>query len=488
MSQGLNSLPAYLGSYAAMLLALVCNSYLDIEYGEFGIEVGVWAIVFAVTLAIGWLQQGEEKPYGKIIRNVVIAIALIATLKIFLPVFGVPRTGVYLLAGLQAANNCVTTTRQRFYLSLLVSLVLVLFATNHFRADWSMLFYLLPYLVALVFALVAEQVSQRIREIGRAAGAQTALSGQGAAIAAATVAILFLATLLYSLTPQINMHYLKWRFGLQTPNMQGYQDGTAGRLPGRVMRQDHTAGDGSDIPDAGEIANLGPGSGSGSSKAQGNKEGAHGGSGNERKDGPRLWQYLPKGLPSPDEMRDKAAEDGMPKWQAEAIHRLAGAAERAGNLTKPVMQSIGDHVAKLSEEVERLIKAIQDSSIWLILLGLMALLWMMGRRLRIGLRAGVNFDYMWLGILGRHAGGAVGARQYFLALGRILSLRNVGHRPNDNTREYLAQIARCFARLRSVIAELILLYERSRFSARPDDAFIPPRMRALYRVAFCKLK
>jgi len=50
--------PAYLGLYACLTLGVMCNCFLDIQYGHFVFEVTLWALLFGLTLFLGWRQQG----------------------------------------------------------------------------------------------------------------------------------------------------------------------------------------------------------------------------------------------------------------------------------------------------------------------------------------------------------------------------------------------------------------------------------------------
>ncbi len=143
-SPALTYFPVYVGLFAALTLAAICNSFLDIQYGAFRFEVLLWSLLFAFTLWIGWRQQGEVSAGGKKAQKVVLVAGLLLTLVLFIPMWRFPRAGLAMLLMLQAAQNCVTVTRRQLYLGLLVSLVAVMFAASHYRADWTMLFYLLP--------------------------------------------------------------------------------------------------------------------------------------------------------------------------------------------------------------------------------------------------------------------------------------------------------------------------------------------------------
>ncbi|OYT96561.1 MAG: hypothetical protein CFE49_06620, partial [Pseudomonas sp. PGPPP3] len=128
------------------------------QYGAFRFEALLWSLLFVFTLWIGWRQQGEVSAGGKKAQKVVLVVGLLLTVVLFIPLWRFPRAGLAMLLMLQAAQNCVTVTRRQLYLGLLVSLVAVMFAASHYRADWTMLFYLLPYIVAVVFSLVCEQI------------------------------------------------------------------------------------------------------------------------------------------------------------------------------------------------------------------------------------------------------------------------------------------------------------------------------------------
>ena len=167
MSPPVTYRPAYIGLFASLVLAVVCNAYLDIQYGTFGIEVMVWATIYFFTLRVAWKQAGQVNEVGRIWQKGWIAGALFFTLVVFIPWWGLPRGGLYALAAMQASMNCVTVDRRRFMMALLVSAVMMMFATMNWRANWTMMFYLVPYLFAVVFTLVAEQVSRRVREVQR---------------------------------------------------------------------------------------------------------------------------------------------------------------------------------------------------------------------------------------------------------------------------------------------------------------------------------
>jgi hypothetical protein len=84
-------------------------------------------------LGIAWRQQGRVDDSGVAWQKSWLIIGLLASVLLFLPLWGLPRAGLYALAALQAAANCVTVDRRKFMMALLVSAVMAMFATMHWR-------------------------------------------------------------------------------------------------------------------------------------------------------------------------------------------------------------------------------------------------------------------------------------------------------------------------------------------------------------------
>lgn len=443
MSPPVAYLPAYVGLYAALVLAAACNTFLDIRYGGFLIENLLWGGLFAWTLRVGWRQQGAESAQGRRRQKAVLIVGALVSVFILFPIWG-QRAGVYVLAMLQASNNCVTTTRRRLYLGLLVSLVMVMFAATHHRADWTMLFYLLPYVAAVVFTLVAEQISRRAQDLADFGAVSARVGGQSVSIVSATAAILAIAALLYAITPQISLPYLTWRFGQPTDlgYVGGVDPGQSGTAPGG-------AGGG-----VGHGANGAPAGG---------------------------------GLPSVAEMRDAAGRVGMPQWQSSAITRMAEVAESLKRVSAPVMQSLGRLWQGLLDALEAHWRDVMRALPVLIALALLVAAILLWRESRPGVWLGVWLDYVRFGLFAMHARGGAGGLQYFRAFERLLVLHDVERPAAANTREYLLMLGQRHAHLRRQFAELVLLYEQVRYGAGPVDDAVVARMRTLYRTIFWKV-
>ena len=114
---------------------------------------------------------------------------------------------------LQAANNSQPLTRKNLYYGMVIAVAAVLFASAHLRAEWPMLFYILPFLIVVVFTLIAEQVSHQAAESRTRSVGRTAQGREWVAIVSASGVILLLAAVLYALVPQASWRELEWRFG-----------------------------------------------------------------------------------------------------------------------------------------------------------------------------------------------------------------------------------------------------------------------------------
>jgi Ca2+/Na+ antiporter len=460
MSPPLTYAPAYFGLFASLMLAIACNAFLDIQYGIFGIEVMLWGGVFAWTLLVGWRQGGQVNENGKQWQKNVLIIGAVLTVVVFFPVWGLPRAGLYLLAMLQAANNCVSTTRRQLHFGLLVSVVMALFAAAHGRADWTLLFYLLPYILAVVFTLVSEQISRRADDLRQKSLGQATSAGQSAAITAATVTILFLGASLYLITPQVTWPYLHWHFG-QPSNIgllgEPLEKGRGGQSTGQTGE----AGKGSASQSSGSAADGGAGQG---------------------------YQQLPgSGLPTSAQMREAAKRPGMPGWQSVTIVQMANLGEAVQQTLAPVL----DALDKLWDDLKNWLKDHRPESLatllGLILLAILIALARLFREANAFVWLGTRYDYVRLGILAWHGSGNLAADRYYRAMEKLFSLAEMPRSAVANTREYLHLLSRLRSDLRQEIAELTLLFEQSRYGNQPLGEQPIRRMREVYLQIYRKL-
>lgn len=474
MSPPLTYLPAYLGLFLALVLAIACNAFLDIEYGGFGVEVMLWSLAFAWTLRTAWRQRGEVSEEGQQRQKMVLLFGGFLTVVLFFPMWGLPRAGVYLLAVLQTANNCVTTTRRQLHLGLLVSAVMVMFAASHFRADWTLLFYLLPYLVAVVFTLVSEQVSRRAQDLRQASLGKATSGGQGAAIVAATGTILLLTACLYLLTPQLSWPSLHWRYG-QMSNLgvlggplergTGGQSAGADGQGGAGGQADGHDGDGRQQP-----GDASSGAGSGDGEA---------GDGYERPPG--------SGWPTPAQMREAAGRRGMPGWQSATIMQMASIDEAIQQAIAPLMDALEELGTALKEWLKEHRSETLAGLLGLLLLAILIALGYLAREASAVAWLKTRFDYLRLGLLAWHGGGSRAAQQYYGSMEALFALGEMPRSVTTNAREYLAKTSHFHRELRREMTEMTLLFEQSRYGHRPLSEQQISRMREVYRQIYRKL-
>jgi hypothetical protein len=447
MSPPLLYVPAYFGLFIAQLLAMTCNSFLDIQYRTFGTEVLIWAIGFGLSLTVGCLQRGKITRTGKTLQTIIAILGFLIFFGVLIRIWGSARAAVAFLAVLQIAYNCVTVTRRHLHLGLLISAVMVIFAASHYRANWSMLFYLLPYLVAVVWTLVAEQISRRADDLKKDSLGEYMIGGQGVAIAAATAGILLLGGLLYAITPQVTWQYLDWRYGQLVP---GHSD------------KPKEAGSG--------------GSGAGASSDSGANTGQFGSP-------TRAETGLSFGLGwlSPADMRKTANATGMPEWQRNAIRKLADLTESAGAAMQPLFQSLENLWEQFKKWMAENRDSIKKTLFALLVAALMYAFWRLMREVKIGIWILAQIDYLRLGICGFHAKGRNGARQYYTAMERLLSLQDAQRIPENNTREYLAMLSVSCAHLKLEAARMTALFEDACYGPGPFSEQQLRQMRIAYR-------
>lgn len=460
MSPPITYFPAYLGLFASLLLGVVCNAYLDVQYGSFGTEVMLWGIAFGLSLHIAWRQHGEVGELGEFAQKVGIVIAVLATFFIFMPMWGMPRAGLYLLAGLQAATNCVTLNRRKFRFGLLASAVMVMFATAHYRADWTMLFYLVPYIFAVVFTLVAEQVSVRAE-----AGLARSGGGQALAIVAASTCILGLAFVLYSVTPQVSRLSMFWKYG-QPTDIARIKVGDHGSDGGKLLKGGSSGGE--------EASDLNGGDGR---SGQGDQDIANGGI-----DGPSGPGYRESSRwPTLAEMREAAKRPGMPHWQSRSIETMVEVLENLKLQAVPLMKPLQDLLDRIGDYCSGKKDELFKWLAWLIALALLVAAWLLARETR-GLQwLRMNLDYLRFGVLGWRSHGNAGALQLYRAAERLFSLHHVERAPGQSVREYLAHVQRVHYNLHEESAELVTLFERARYGKFALADTEVERMRVLYR-------
>jgi Ca2+/Na+ antiporter len=447
MSPPLTYTPAYLGLFASLLLAVCCNAYLDIGYGGFAVETLLWGVLFGLTLWCGWSQHGKASEESRNWQKRVMWLGIFLFVFLFLYMWGMPRAGIYLLVFLQASNNCVTTTRRQLYLGLLAALVMAIFASAHYRADWTMLFYLVPFVIAVVFTLAAEQINRRAEEIRSLSLEQKMLGGQGAAIASATLSILILGGAFYAITPQTSWTHLSSRYGL--PGAMGLvHEGESGQ----------------------------GGQGNNQEKEGGSSGGSGGASGGME---PARSQW-----PTPDEMRQAARRTGMPRWQSSSIMTMADVTEALQQQLAPIRQAFEDWWEAFKKWLQKNFAKVIGTLLMLMLLALATGLYLLLREARAGIWLRTRFDYWRYVVFGRHPPGHEGVRQFYGAVERLFALHGEPRPETRNTQEYLRRMGLVRPALRLELLAITLQFEDSRYGAKPPDPEQIQAMRERYRRIF----
>lgn len=450
MSSNLKYRSVYIGLFFAQILAVTCNAFLDIQYGMFGIEVVLWAFAFGFSLLIGLRQHGIANEGGKKMMRWVLILGGILFVIVFIPVWGFPRAGLYLLAVLQAAYNCITTSRRQLYMGLLMTLVMVMFAASHYRADWTMLFYLVPYITSVVFTVVAEQINGNADELQAQSLGKQVAGGQMIAIASATLTILIVGLFLYLITPQKTLVAMYWKWG--NPTAFGLDDKKNHLVNGGNMPSQASGSQG-------QTTTIG---------SQKNMDGFFSG-----------WL-------TPEEMRLASTREGMPKWQASTINMLADVSELARSSLQPVLQKAESFWQALKQWLKENTKQIIRTLILFSLLVLFVALMLLLRDAKADIWIRTRIDYLRLGVLNIYGSEYQVARVYYSAIERLFELHDVKRSPGMNAREYLLEVNGYWGEVEE-LKQITQIFEDLRYGDKLSNKRNSERMISLYRSIYKSL-
>jgi len=437
MSIELKHKSIYVGLLISQLLAVTCNAFLDIRYGYFSFEMSFWILLYGYSIRVAIKQNGVLTEYGTTRMRRLVIFGAVISIFIFIPTWGIFRAVVYILAILQVAYNCTTTTRRQLYLSILVSLVMVVFASSHYRADWTMLFYLIPYVIFVVATIVAEQINSKSDELRTRSLSAPILVGQTIAIITATLSILLLGFLLYLITPQKTIDQLNHKFGNPTAIGASLHTFEAG------------AGNQSYLP----IQEPG-------------------------------MKNLLSNWPSPDEMRLAAKREGMPKWQADAINSLA---DISGNLSKGFTQTkkrFDSLWSAFKKWIEENLRQIIQVMILCLLLCLAIAFIFFTRELKVTTWIRSRFDYLYLGIFKIHCKQAYAISNYYYATERLFELQDIPRHRRMTVKEYFEEASNFNTEIKAELKMIARSFEDYRYGEKPYNKSELETLNSLYKKVY----
>lgn len=440
MTPDIKSKSVYFGLLASQILAVACNTFLDIEYGSFTFEVVFWSCLYGYSINVVIKQGKVSGDYGKIRMNRLLIFALILTILVLIPKWGFPRAFIYFLALLQVSYNCVTTTRKQLYMSMLMSLVMVIFASAHYRADWSMLFYLIPYVIIVVFTIVLEQINNKSAELQANSLSIPMLAGKSTAIAAASISILLLGFFLYLITPKITIDQM----------YQGIGNPTAVGSSSKKI--------------------------SGQSSNSSSSNSSHG-----------FYIIVSSNWPSSSEMRLVAAREGMPKWQASAIRTIADFSDSLDKVLKPKIENlkklwdvIKEWLIKNALEITRLI-------ILMVICSLIIALAFFIRETKLATWIKTRLDYLFLGVFQIHDNHEQVVSKYYYATERLFQLEDIERNYSATVKEHFDNIGRLNTENRNELKIMISYFEDFRYGNKTLNINQVKLVNKLYRKIYRSL-
>ena len=263
---------------------------------------------------------------------------------------------------------------------------------------------------------------------------------------------------------------MKWKYG-QLSNI-GILHGKEKGADGGMLELGGAAGGADESKRAAGADGRDPG---------GDQDFAHGEANGPSGDGYRESTDQRFAWPTPKEMREAAKRKGMPVWQATTITKLAESIEKLDMIVQPLMARVQVMTRLAKQWLEANRQSVILGLMMFMLLLLLGAAYMLLRELRLGLWIRMQMDFLRFGLLGLHAQGTAGARQFFGAMERIFALNDVERDARLNTREYLAMLIRMHGSLRNEMKEMTDLFEQARYGNSNVSGSDVARMRLLYR-------
>lgn len=399
-------------------------SYLDRNFGSFGLECILWLVWALLGFGAGTFNLGKSDTAGQTQWMVLGLVGLVLALFPGLAMYSLLRWGSITLMIVMGARAAMLRTRRDFYFTMCVIFVVSFMVVTHGNADWTLWFYLAPAWVfggvALAWDHAADMPLSRWTKLMMTLGFM--------------VCSFVLVLLLFFFAPRPPI--LGFGFlppGTDTPGMFKQDQGTDGQK---------------------DNGGKGGGSASGTNQGQGK-----GGSGTTQQGGwGQRWDAMLKG------MRQSAADPNIPQWQRSFMDKLLGAAQDIVNtLSGRAQPSQGQEMQgkSMQEQSQSLVFRIN----WVLLLLLLLagyLLW--HYRYKLGLKAVLGGAWL----LARWYP-AQSMRLSALALKWCLHIHGHKRRPGQSVREHLVGAPGVPPLARRWLGYAVESYCAMRFGGTPAD-------------------
>ncbi len=152
--------PVYLGIYLVLITAILSVVQLDADPASFVVHALFWGTVYAVTLRMGPVLSRKPPQPMVTLTNQLSVLALVVFL-IALSISGLADALILFLITVQAIRNLSMSTRRDLYFAYLVSFFLITYASSVSKSS-AFVVYLIFYVLAVVFTLMAEHIDERL--------------------------------------------------------------------------------------------------------------------------------------------------------------------------------------------------------------------------------------------------------------------------------------------------------------------------------------
>ena len=431
MSDRIAYWPVYPGIGLALWFAAMSMVQLDRHYGTFAGEAMFWAVAFLLSTLGGWHHNLRGWPGAERVSRLGLFAAAALMALLLLVVYSPLRAAAFTLGLVQVARGFVMTTRRDLYFAYVIGFVLVFTALSHPRGDWTLALFVVPYVIAMAFTLMAEH-ADRIGWRGERSRAEPSPGGLLAitGVAAVSGLVLLVAAIVFFILPR--------------PEALGY-----GFFP--------------DERDKGGILGAGGAPGRPAPDPRGDPqatsaEGTPGGGATTPPDPDRTERFR-RML---ERMGVAARAEGTPAWQR-TIFRFA---IQTGNTFADASESLGDLLRNVSKRARDTARKGWPYLLASILAGL--LLWIV-RRLRLWARVRVAVDSWWLRWLLRRSA-RLAALECFHALERAGALHGSARKFSMTANEYGLSLSLKFYPVHRQVREIVAAFDRARYALRSPTA------------------
>jgi transglutaminase-like putative cysteine protease len=152
--------PVYIGFYVLLVTSILSVVSRDEDVISGLLILLSLATVYGIGLIINWYYGEKNAATLKMITNVLLVISLLVFLSAY-AASGLEKAFLLFLMCIQAARNFTLATRRDLYFALIISLILILYASSK-SYETSFIGYIVVFVLAGIFTLMAHHMDEKM--------------------------------------------------------------------------------------------------------------------------------------------------------------------------------------------------------------------------------------------------------------------------------------------------------------------------------------